>query len=84
MSVPFGGLLLWNGESWDGDFLTLDRTRATICCIKFWCTCDKRSAREACIFAAFGPRPSDGWTARAAGSDCSLHKLSPFVRKSNA
>ena len=71
-SVTLGGLLLWNGAGYGGEILGASRTRASVCCIKFWRGCVQRCARGGRIFAAFWAAAGAEQTARALGSVSSL------------
>ena len=74
-SVTLGGLLLRNGAGYGGGILGASRTRASVCCIKFWKRCARWFARGGRIFAAFWAAAGAEQTARALGSVSSLRKV---------
>ena len=75
-SVTLGGLLLWNGAGYGGEIFDVSRTRASVCCIKFWKGWVRWFARGGRIFAAFWAAAVAEQCARALGSVSSLAKLS--------
>ena len=82
-SVPFGGLLLGNGEGYDDEIFTDYRNGASICCIKIWSACDvcfvrARSIQSSAHFSALAASAGDARAQTTMDSETWLNKLSIF------